>query len=171
MSRETSRLLETAFNFTADDLYTNRNGLLSDEQKKRIESLNKSTNQRQITSMLIALFIVGLSGLIYYNKTGLQYLDLSKLWPFLIYIPILIIPMTAYYIKNKNLREGKISIISGSAQTSMLSIRKRGFTQIKIEGVNFLLSQEQADILKNGYFTVYYVKTGIGNRILSIDGG
>ncbi len=168
MNREQARILETAFNFSTEDLYANKSGYLSPDQKKRLEALNKSALQRQISSMFIAVCVVGIAGFIYYKRTLLQNLDITKLLPFMIYLPILLVPMLIYWVRNRDLREGKISHVSGSVKTASLMRKGRNYSYVKLENVTFYLTPEQAQILQNGYFTIYYIKSSYGNRILSV---
>lgn len=170
MTRDDTRQLQEIFDFTIDGLYANKSGTLSPDQKNKIKTINKLTVKRLSTTFFMAILIIAIGGFVFYKKHGVFPPDIKQIWPFLFYSPIFFVPILIYFLRNKDLRESKISSVSGTL-TPEAGKKYNAYNQINFGGTRFYMTGVQAETLKNGYYTIYYIKSASGNIILSVDGG
>jgi len=178
--------LMDAFSFTADDLETNRDGLISDAQVHRLRGMGKSlTDYSRFSIKFMTAFVVIAGGLIVLmfgfndsmRKAALG--DTSGMMILAVALPIPIVLVIAYSFVTRKQRSqyehARLMSAEGRAEiTKKVSSNRTGtdpYWELKVgNGFRLNLLEEYAALFKqNTIYRVYYAQVGRAPTILSIE--
>lgn len=177
--------LMEAFNFTAEDLQANNDGLISPQQQEKLRNMGKSLTgySRFGIKFMIVFVLIAFGAFLAFvvsNESSRKafFGDTSALIILAVAIPIPVLIMVAYYFVTRKQRaqyeNAKLKMAEGRAsvkeKTAGGRYGPRHFWEFRVGNFRMNLLDEWARVLKNGsIYRVYYVKVGKLPTILSLE--
>jgi hypothetical protein len=175
--------LMTAAEFTEADLTANRNGMLSDAQREKLQKSAGMTKVYSLISFVVVMIVI--AGIIAYvfflSPTASSMISSFSKTPEMIYIIggvfavvilIVIFSILRTILGSNKLAAGKVSVAEGAAKLKSSRSHEYGFTAytVKIDKVKFHVTEAVFNsLVENGSYRFYYVKNSPAHMILSID--
>lgn len=165
--------LQTAFDFTTDDLYANKNGMVTSHQEIKLKSLSNKLIQKKMLAYLLNIGIIGAVAYFYIYKSNRPLNDLSTYLPLIVFAGALIISVVVRFYFTRNFRSRKISSALGILKTSSYNPNKYTKTSsriITLDKTRFYLTPQQFDSIDfDAQYQLYYLKSSPYSVILSIE--
>lgn len=173
-----SNKLSSVFEFSDEDLNSNRMNLLTPKQKKIVQRYLKGRN----FGLKLATFVMVGSVIFFiimaYLTNDMDSPGFETALPYLLVVLFLFIGIFLFFtilgiVKSRDLKTGRISKVEGVVNKSDKSLKKKKYANyiLKIGGTYFpLYTPAQYNTFENGKsYCVYYIKNPNANIILSVE--
>ncbi|MFC2092321.1 hypothetical protein ACFLSV_00335 [Bacteroidota bacterium] len=173
-----SNKLSSVFEFSDEDLNSNRMNQLTPKQKKVVQRYLKGRN----FGLKLATFVMVGSVIFFiimaYLTNDIDSSGFETALPYLLVVLFLFIGIFLFFtifgiLKSRDLKTGRISKVEGVVNKSYKSLKKKKYANyiLKIGGTYFpLYTPAQYNTFENGKgYCVYYIKNPNANIILSVE--
>lgn len=165
--------LHTAFDFTTDDLYANKNGMVTPHQEIKIKKESAKLLQKKMLGIILNIGIIGGVAYFYIYKSNRSLNDLYSYLPIMIFVGALVLSIGLRYFFTRDFRARKVSSALGIIKNS--SFNPQSYTPprsriVSINRIKFYLTPQQFDSIDPGrQYQIYYLKNSPYSVILSIE--
>ncbi|KQC13674.1 MAG: hypothetical protein APR63_07855 [Desulfuromonas sp. SDB] len=165
--------LQTAFDFTTDDLYANKNGMITPHQEVKLKSWSNKMIQKKMLAYLLNIGIIGAVAYFYIYKSNRPLNEITSYLPIMVFAGALIISVVMRFYFTRNLRSGKISSTLGVPKSTNYNTKKYTKSSsriISMDNTRFYLTPQQFDSIDfDCQYQLYYIKSSPYSVILSIE--